>query len=229
MDYLRDPLPFSFQIRLRTDLSGNLADVLNCNYLAEAQKGFAFLHEKPGNRHFHIYLFGLDKKADSIRKTLGHYHQKQNYSVKITAGKEKAPVTPLGAWQYGSEGTLTPYWSSGFSDEEQLWLKEQSSAYYELFGMKSSPMGVTLVERIDRVVIRPDHVWEHLKSQQDKYKDKSLAQIKSCISAEWLNKGKALPRPADLHRYSLSLLYLNKYKEDIPEDALISEYNYPRV
>ena len=93
-----------------------------------------------------------------------------------------------------------------------------------------SPIQVTQVIKEEHYVVRPDRVWERLIDQIDKYQGKSIKQIKSTIAAQWINDGKAIPRPSDLHRYAVSIYYRNKYfnkdwDHTVPDWALEGEYS----
>lgn len=210
-----------YQIRLRTDELFSTIMVIQ-DWLGQAAAGFAFQHNKPGNNHYHIYFFGIDKQADSIRKTLGKYYKKTEYSVKTTAGKSKDKIVPMLAWQYGTEDKLLePVWVKGFDEESTLAFKLNAQEYYASL----KPMTAIQITQHDHYIVRPDRVWEKLKDNQMKYKDKDIRQIKSMIAAEWINAGKAMPRPSDLHRYATSLYYLNKYDGEVPEEAMLGEFN----
>ena len=65
-----------------------------------------------------IYLFGINREADSLRKTLLKYTQdKQAYSVKTTAGKKGQDITSLGmAICYGGN-SVESVWVKGFDKE----------------------------------------------------------------------------------------------------------------
>lgn len=210
----------NYQIRLRVDKEFSDIEYIK-DWLDITQKGFAFLHDKEDNHHYHIYLFGINREADSLRKTLLRYTQdKQAYSVKTTAGKRKDKILPVLAWQYATEAqALNPVWVKGFDKEAIDSFVTNASTYYELEAAKQTMTGVT---HEDHYIVRPDRVWERLSLHKDKYKDKTVKQIKSMMCAEWLNNGKAIPRSADLHRYAVSLYMANKYVE-VPDDAFITE------
>lgn len=97
-------------------------------------QGFAFEHNKPGNHHYHIYLFGIDIKPDSIRKTLGKYlPQKEQYCVKTMAGlKNNIPLDPRVAWQYASdpESNPTNVWIKGLDEHIIERFKFGAQAFY---------------------------------------------------------------------------------------------------
>lgn len=214
----------NFQIRLRVDAS--FSDVIYIkDWLDAAPRGFAFEHNKPDNHHYHVYLFGLERNADAMRRHLGRYLDKQCYSVATTCGgKKRIKITPIGAYQYGTESILRlPIWSKGFPLEELQSYHENATAHYK-------PIPVTVVTREERYVIKADRVWERLHSKADAYGGLTVKAIKSKLAAEWLNNGRAVPRTADLHRYAISLYYLNKFKKDqvgdteIPDTALMEEY-----
>ena len=214
----------NLQIRIRTDQGFNDIMVIK-SWLDEATHGFAFQHPKEGNNHYHIYLFEFSKQPDGLRKTLGNYYKKVEYSVKTTAGKTKDKIIPILAWQYGTEDVLrTPVWVKGFTEENIESFQINAKEYYESMKKELGPL--TLVTKHDHYVVRPDRVWEKLYAKQADYKHLSLAQIKSKIATEWLNAGKAMPRPSDLHRYATSLKWINKYSgKEIPEFALQEEWD----
>lgn len=211
-----------FQIRLRTDEL--FSDILPIrDWLNKAREGFAFEHHKPGNHHYHIYLFGISITADALRKTLGRYYEKSCYSVSTTAGKAKDKIIPVLAWQYGTEDKLLdPVWIKSFTEENIQCFKKNAEEFY---ASQKQPISAVLITREDHYVVRPDRVWERLKLNQMKYKDKTVREIKAMIAAEWINAGKAMPRPSDLYRYATSLYYLNKYDGEVPEGAMLEEFS----
>lgn len=211
-----------FQIRIRTEQEFSEINYVT-QWLNEAREGFAFCHNKPGNHHYHIYLFGLKRDAGSMRKTLYRYlKDKSKYSVSQTC--KTGPITSMLAYQYGTESTLTPpVWFKGFTQEQLSGHKLAAAEYYE--SLKKDTQGVVSVTREEHYIIRPDRVWERLLDNRDKYRDMTVKMIKSTISAEWLNNGKAIPRPSDLHRYAISLYMLNKYDGIIPDDAILKYDN----
>lgn len=216
----------NFQIRIRVDESFSRIGYIQ-DWIESTPKGFAFEHNIPGNRHYHIYLFGLERNQDAMRKHLGKFiPDKQRYAVGVTCGgKKKIKITPEGAWQYGStKNHHTPIWTKGFTPTE---LEDFSAASQEFY----KPMEVTLVTKEDHYIVRPDRVWERLREHVNDYGDMTVARIKSKIAVDYLNNGKAIPRSADLHRYATSLYYLNKYRYNqvgdvlIPDTALENEYS----
>jgi len=203
----------NIQLRIRTD--GDFAEILFIkDWVNGAFKCLAFEHDKPGNHHYHIYLFGLERNPDAMRKLLGRYLNKECYSVSTTCGGRKLmKITQQGAWQYGTEKELKePVFIKGFTDEEIKEMKSLAEVYYK-------PVEAVLVTREDHYVVRPDKVWQRLHEKVDDYKDKSVKQIKSMMCAEWLRAGKAIPRTADLHRYAMSLYMLNKFNHEVPDSA----------
>lgn len=216
----------NFQIRIRIDEGFSRISFIQ-DWLNDAEKGFAFEHNKPGNRHYHVYLFGLQRNPDAMRKHIGKFiPDKERYMVGTTCGgKKKIKITPEGAYQYGStKNGIMPIWTKGFTLEEIEQYHNNAAEYYK-------PMEVTLVTKEDHYVIRPDRVWERLHSNVADYADMTVARIKSKIAVDYLNNGKAIPRSADLHRYATSLYYLNKYRKEqpgdvkIPDTALETEYS----
>lgn len=217
-------MPHDFQIRIRTPDITHILCV--ADYIDAATAGFAFHHNLPDNNHYHIYLFGLDRQADSIRKTLGKYiPDKECYAVKTTCGGRKnLPITHMGAYQYGTtKKLLSPYWHKGFTDDNIRAFHLNAQEYYDAL---EKPIEGTLITREEHYVVRPDRIWEGLSQNKELYENLTVKQIKSKIAAKWLNAGKAMPRPSDLHRYATSLYYVNKYKDqEIPDGALEDEFH----
>lgn len=216
----------NFQIRLRVDENFSRIGYIK-DWLDAAPKGFAFEHNKPGNHHYHVYLFGLERNPDAMRRHLAkHISDKERYAVGVTCGgKKKIKITPEGAYQYGStKNGDNPIWYKGWTLEELAEYHEKAKEFYK-------PMEVTLITKEDHYVVRPDRVWERLREHVNDYGDMTVARIKSKIAVDYLNNGKAIPRSADLHRYATSLYYLNKYRREqvgdvqIPDTALEGEYS----
>lgn len=221
----------NIQIRIRVSDWSYVIQYIG-DYIQRADRSFSFHHDLSGNNHYHVYLFDIDIKEQSIRKKLHNYLHKTSYAVKSTAGKyDKLPITPLKAYQYGTtEKLIEPIHYRGFDDDELNVFKESASAYYNLLSKPKEPVSAVLVTREDHFVVRADKTWEKLVNQIDRYKDKSVKQIKSMIAAQWINEGKAIPRPSDCHRYAVSIHYRLKFwnKEDnfeVPDWALEGEYS----
>lgn len=218
------------QIRIRAPTWDDVKQYIS-DYIDTAPRCLVFNHNIPDNNHYHVYLFDIDVKADSIRKKLSRYLPKQNYAVSITAGKEKLPITPSKAYQYGTTDKLIdPISHTGFEAREIQTMMESAKTYYDMFSKPKEPVSAVLVTREDHYVVRPDRTWEHLVNQIDKYKDKHIKHIKAMIAAEWINNGKAIPRPSDLHRYAVSIHYRLKYwnkdwEFTVPDWALETEYS----
>lgn len=215
----------NFQFRIRSDVSFDDLIYIK-NYIESAGSAFVFQHIIPGNNHYHIYCFGLDRKPDSIRKTFSKHLPKQNYSVSITAGKQKTRIEPRFAWQYGTtKDLIAPILVKGFSDEEVDMFKLSAERFYHplesLDKLLSNQSPITAIQQ----VLKTDRVWERLRDHREDYQDLTVKAIKSKIAAAWLNDGKAMPRPSDLHRYAVSLFYLNKFKDSwVPDEAMIGEF-----
>ncbi|MBV6343329.1 hypothetical protein [Candidatus Magnetobacterium casense] len=206
-----------YQIRLRTDVSFH--DIIYIkDWLSTAQRGFAFEHNKPGNHHYHIYLFNIQRTDQALRDTLYKYTKdKSKYSVKTTAGKHREKILPIIAWQYGTEDDLKePVWMKGFDDEAITGFTMNAKSYYEARNKKDNG---ALITHEDHYVVRPDRVWERLSAHRQTYANLSIDKIKNKMMVEWLNNGKAIPRGADLHRYAVSLYYINKHDGIVPDDA----------
>lgn len=200
------------------------------HWLEACQSGFAFEHKPTDdNHHYHIYLFGLDRKPDPMRKYLGKYlPNKTCYSVGITAGKNKEPISPMIAWQYGTtEKLLEPVWVKGIDKVEQYTLSAE--AFYSQMRQRQErrKQVVTEILVVNEDKIRPDRVWERLMSElienPNKYEGKQVHQIKSMISCEYLRKLKAIPRPSDLHRYAVSLYHISKHGLHVNENAVLED------
>jgi len=226
------------QIRLRTSQSFNDLEYIK-DWLDISPRGFAFEHEpNPDNHHYHIYLFGIPRKDPTpMRRYLGRYlPTKECYSVGITCGKEKKAIVDKLAYQYGTtDKLLDPVWSKGFSKEELYKFEIEAAAHYKQKEDRQNrnKQVVTEILVINEEKLKPDRVWERLMMElienPTKYDGKSVHQIKSMISVEYLRKLKAIPRPSDLHRYAVSLFHIVKYEAhikeaEIPDDALESEY-----
>lgn len=211
----------NIQLRVRTD--EDFPDIHYIkDWLAAVPRGFAFKHNKPGNHHYHVYLFGLERNTDAMRRHIGKYLAKECYSVSTTAGgKKRLPITVEGAYQYGTESTLDdPVWSKGFSLDELKTYHGMAEKYYKPIPIIARPEDGNVKE----VVLKVDRVWERLRDHREEYEGKTIKAIKSKLCAEWLNDGKAIPRPSDLHRYALSLFMLNKYKDEVITDTAFMEY-----
>lgn len=224
-----------FQIRIRTNEHFNDIEYIK-DWLDACQSGFAFVHNKPNNHHYHIYLFGLQRDPDAMRRKLGkHLPNKECYAVGRTAGKKKEPISQMIAYQYGTEEQLAdPVWSKGIEDKIEA-MKFNAESFYKQKAERDNRRKevVTEILVINQEKVKPDRVWENLMTElienPTKYDGKAVHQIKSMISVSYLNRLKAIPRPSDLHRYAVSLYYINKHglhQNDgkIPEDELDNEY-----
>lgn len=210
-----------FQIRLRTDVPFRDLQFLH-DWISSCREGFAFHHDLPDNSHYHIYLFGLEREADSMRKHLKRYMiDKTKYSVSTTAGgRKRLPILPQLAYQYGTtDSLLSPVWSKGYTDEQLECFKDCATRHYDEVKNPPPPTEGVLITREEHYVVRPDRVWERLSAKSEDYADMTVRGIKSKLCAEWLNAGRAVPRPSDLHRYAVSLFLLNKYQGEVPDDA----------
>lgn len=214
--------PGNFQIRLTVPTVDEVKTLLGF-YLTD--RYFIFRHEpNPDNVHYHIYIFGLHRKADAIREKLQRAGiPKTSYIVATTCGGKKGlPITPYGAFQYATKPRSKPTLvdSQGFTTDELAQMKAESDKYY------APPENAILITKEDHYVVRPDRVWERLSHDLTEWEGLTVREIKSKISAQQLNHGKALMRSADLDRYAKSLFYMIKYKNQdcVPDDALISEY-----
>lgn len=221
------------QLRIRTD--DQFDDIIYIkDWCSAATEGFAFNHSLPGNNHYHVYLFGLDRHPDAMRRTLGKYLPKQNYAVSKTAGKDKKPIDARIAWQYGTTDKLIePVW---VKTDKQEQYRLSSEAFYKQQQERQERKSKVITEMlvVTEEKLKVDRVWERLMNelieQPDRYDNKTVAQIKSMISVSYLRNLKAMPRPSDLHRYATSLYYIVKHdlhvndKAEIPDEALVEEY-----
>lgn len=179
-------------------------------------------------------------KADSMRKHLFRYlPSKECYMVGTTAGKNRTKIVDMIAYQYGTEDTLSPpVWSKGYDDQKLEVFRVNAEAFYDQKKQqeKTRQKVVTEIMVINQEKIKPDRVWERLMEElisgPDKYDGKNVAQIKSMIATSYLRQLKPVPRPSDLHRYSVSLYNIVKYglhkREDaeIPDNALEETYKF---
>lgn len=208
------------------------------DYLSQALLGFAFEHNKPGNHHYHIYLFGVNTKADSIRKTLGKYMPaKTDFAVSTTAGPKRLPLDPKIAYQYAKNPDSYPtrVWVKGLDDITLEKFEFDAGVFYNELEKhrKSKAQKITEILVLKEQVAKPDHTWERLITElmdnPDMYVNMTLTQVKSKIAVSYLRQLKAVPRTADLHRYALSLLRisqhnLHKGEDKISDTALVLDY-----
>lgn len=229
----------NLQIRLRTTSAFETLVFIQ-SYLLSCVQGFAFLHNKPDNQHYHIYLFGIDTKPDSVRKTVGRYMpDKTTYSVATTAGGSKRlPLDPRIAYQYAKAPDSNPtlVWSRGFDEATLERFELSANAFYEQCekNLKQKNQVLSEILVINNEKIKQDRTWERLCNDMienpNKYKGRTLPQIKSMIAVEYLRQLKAVPRPSDLHRYAVSIYYISLHglhtSEDkkISDEALVMEY-----
>lgn len=109
----------NFQVRIRTDVAWEQLDYIS-DWLKETARGFCFEHRKPDNHHYHVYLFGLERNGDAMRRHLGkHLPNKECYAVSTMCGKKKKrPVEPQGAYTYGTtKALINPQWFKGFTND----------------------------------------------------------------------------------------------------------------
>lgn len=122
----------NLQIRIRTDVEfKDLAYI--SDWLSEAKSGYAFEHNVPDNHHYHIYVFGLERNPDAMRRYLGkHLPTKECYAVSTKCGKKKKrPVEPQGAYTYGAtKYLLSPIWRKGFSEDQFIQFYELAKDFY---------------------------------------------------------------------------------------------------
>lgn len=229
----------NLQIRLRTMTPFTSLEFIQ-SYLNGCVEGFAFEHNKPDNHHYHIYLFGIDIKPDSVRKTLQRYMPtKETYSVATTAGGSKRlPLDPRIAYQYAKcpDSNPTLIWSRGFDQATMERYELAANAFYEQQEKRRTERNAVLTEVlvINNEKIKQDRTWERLMNEMienpGKYRGKTVPQIKSMIAVDYLRQLKAVPRPSDLHRYAISLYYIQMHglhtadDKKISDEALVLEY-----
>jgi len=209
----------NFQIRITEESYDRIKEVLGW-YLTDQR--LVFRHApNADNIHHHLYLFGLMRTAESVRKLLRKHYDKSKFAVSVTAGKSKQKITAMLAYQYASKPKSNPVLvdHAGFTDEQLKEFEDNAKEFY-------TPMTAVLVTKEEHYIVRPDRVWERLKLNYEKYEGKTVPEIKSMLAVDWLTNGKAILRGADAHRYALSLYYLCKYKNYavIPDNALITEF-----
>lgn len=226
-----------FQIRLRTELAFNDIEYIK-HWLDASTAGFAFEHDKPNNHHYHIYLFGLERKPDPMRKMLAKYlPDKTCYAVGTTAGRKKEPLNPLIAYQYGTEKQLKdPVWTKGFDAEKLERFRFGAEAFYKQMEERQErkKQVITEIMVVHEEKVKPDRVWQKLMNElienPEMYDKNTIPQIKSKIAVGYLRQLKAVPRPSDLHRYAVSLYHIAKHglheseRATIDDDALEAEY-----
>lgn len=226
----------NFQIRIRTDEVFAKLDYIR-QWLDECREGFAFEHDKPGNHHFHIYLFGLDRQPDPMRKHLfKHLKDKTLYSVKTSAGKPGAKsveITKNHAWVYASAPESNPMEVWYKLNQGEFARDQYRAEAVEYYTKKVLPERNTVYIE-EHIIPKSDKTWEKLlegiSSRHNIYDTKTVPQIKSMIAVSYLRQLRAVPRPSDLHRYAVSLFYITKHnlineKSIIEDDALMPEYN----
>lgn len=219
----------NIQIRLKTEKYEDVVQHVG-DYIVNADSSFVFNHNLPDNNHYHIYLFETDIKPDSIRKKLARYYKKTSYAVSTTCGKKKKPIEPKGAYIYGTtEELLDPVHYTGYTETDMSLFKDIAVIYYNKSVETPLRTGDHIIVKEDHFITKADKTWEKLVENIDKYKEKTIKQIKSMIAAQWINEGKAIPRPSDCHRYAVSIHYRLKYFNkdwnfEVPEWALEGEY-----
>lgn len=212
--------PQDFQIRIKDENYQRVFEAME-HYLTD--RYMIFNHPLPENNHYHLYIFGLYRNADAIRERLRRLgFPKENYAVSVTAGKKKEKITAPLAYQYATNPKSNPVLVAikGFTDDELSEFKAKADRYYNPPIIANPADGV-----LPEVIYKVDRVWERLKANMDDYKDLTIKAIKAKIASQWLNDGKAMPRPSDLHRYAVSLYYINKYQDTgVPDTAMLEQF-----
>lgn len=208
-----------FQIRLREPEFGKACEALE-RYMDGGQ-WMLFRHEpNADNVHWHCYTFGRKTTCETIRKHIASFgYDKSAYMVGKTAGRKAAKITPMIAYQYAMNPKSKPQLAAhhGWTEENLAAFALNADEYYKA---QATPLSAVLITKEEHYVVKPDRVWERLRSKYETYADLNVKEIKSKLAAEWLNAGKAIMRSADAHRYAVSLYMLNKYKIEVPDNAL---------
>lgn len=142
----------NYQIRIRTDVEWEQLDYI-AEWLQIAKAGFAFEHKKPDNHHYHIYLFGLERNDDAMRRHLGkHLPSKECYAVSRQCGKKKKrPIEPQGAYTYGTtQALISQIWFKGFSNDEMEKFHQVAKDFY-----KGNSPAVEVSQKKEKVVRVP--------------------------------------------------------------------------
>lgn len=142
----------NYQIRIRTDVEWEQLDYI-AEWLQIAKAGFAFEHKKPDNHHYHIYLFGLERNDDAMRRHLGkHLPSKECYAVSRQCGKKKKrPIEPQGAYTYGTtQALISQIWFKGFSNDEMEKFHQVAKDFY-----KGNSPAVEVPQKKEKVVRVP--------------------------------------------------------------------------
>lgn len=213
-----------FQLRVSypyAHVKNHLAKILE-----KTQFFFIFQHDKDNevNRtHIHAYLFNCSYAGISIRTHLKNvgYSGNADFSLGQKAGQGREPLTVAGAWRYGTTVDLQPPIHHNISDPRIVrFLAEDAESYYEDWrreeNAQKDEFRVMVLEK--RVAIR-DNTWEYLfnmfQSGDWPIQRWTVDQFKTHIARDWLNRGKALMRASDLHRYATSLYLIRKCIREI--------------
>lgn len=189
------------------------------SYLAAATRVLAFQHnaDKETSRdHIHIFFFGLDVQADSIRKYLRKYvPSTMDLCVKTRAGKKNdIELTDQGAYNYASrDGILSPVFTKGYTQDELDQLKNCADLNRQ---EKEKKREETIIYSV-KEVIKVDQVYNRLYEQAMLYipekdrKEMTLTDWKRWVVMNYFRSGKPAPRTADGNRYAYSLMMMTKY------------------
>jgi len=227
----------NFQIRIRTD--EQFTDILYIkDWLDAATEGFAFQHALIDNNHYHVYLFGLQRNPDAMRRTLGKYLPKQNYSISKTAGKDKKELDQSLAYQYGTtQKLIEPCWTK--TTKLDIY-QQRAEANYAANAAREArkKQAITEILVLKEEKLKQDRTWQNMITElienPTMYDGMTVPSIKSKIAVGYLRQLKAVPRPSDLHRYAVSLYYivkhgLHQHDNVIEDDALINEYKFNQL
>lgn len=143
----------NFQVRIRID---DEFQGIKCiePWLDATKAGFAFQHKKPDNNHYHIYLFGLQRAPDAMRRLLGrNLPSKECYAVSSTCGKKvKRKLDPQGAYNYGTTRYLvSPVWFKGYTADEMKKFADEAKKFWD----KATAANTIIVEKAAKTVRVP--------------------------------------------------------------------------
>lgn len=169
----------NLQIRIRTDVGWEQLDYIH-DWLTETARGFAFEHKKPDNHHYHVYLFGLERNPDAMRRHLGkHLPDKECYAVNTQCGKKKKrPVEPQGAYTYGTTKALINHvWFKGFTNDQMELFHQVAENFYK---DSHSPKEIEKEDKVVRVPYQQAVIasasadWYNYKRYQIEHEEKII-------------------------------------------------------
>lgn len=208
------------------------------DYISQANRVIAFQHnaDKETSRdHIHVFFFGMDIQAESMRKYLRKYVPgKMDLCVKTRAGKKNdIEITDQGAYNYASrDGIIQPCFVKGYTEDELAQMQECADLNRK---EKEKKREDTIIYSI-REVVKVDQVYNRLIEESTLYipaetrKAMTLVDWKRWVVMNYFKAGKPAPRTADGNRYAYSLMMTSKYDFSNPESyppltALTTDYN----